>query len=277
VPPLNLYAETIALQRASATKGHPVNLKISGVANAIWGQTANNGRAAGASQPRRQRRADVQPRPQTGLEKLRERAAARERDVAEAEETRRNQRRGNRAAEARRQRGGSRDRGRPNGRPLITKWAEAEWKKRWEKAGEGKNATTWCSPWDAKTLPLYEGLTKHQATALFLLRTEVLGLNAWLASIQVPDILPRCPCGWQAQTVRHILLHCPNYASERPRLIAQTRTENLREMLSKPESAKAAAKWFVRQGVLEQFNTAREIEAEDAAQYVPFQELDSWT
>jgi hypothetical protein len=48
-------------------------------------------------------------------------------------------------------------------------------------------------------------------------------------------------------------------------LIAQTRTENLREMLSKPESAKAAAKWFVRQGVLEQFNTAREIEAEDAA------------
>jgi hypothetical protein len=49
------------------------------------------------------------------------------------------------------------------------------------------------------------------------------------------------------------------------------RTENLREMLSKPESAKAAAKWM-----LEQFNTARpEIEAEDAAQYAPFQELDS--
>jgi hypothetical protein len=53
------------------------------------------------------------------------------------------------------------------------------------------------------------------------------------------------------------------------------RANHLREMLSKPESAKAAAKWFVRPGVLEQFNTAREIEAEDAAQYVPFQELDS--
>jgi hypothetical protein len=55
------------------------------------------------------------------------------------------------------------------------------------------------------------------------------------------------------------------------------RVNNLREMLPKPESAKAAAKWFVMQEVLEQFNTAREIEAEDAAQYVPFQELDSWT
>jgi hypothetical protein len=99
----------------------------------------------------------------------------------------------------------------------------------------------------------YEGLTKHQATALFLLHTEVLGLNAWLASIQV----------W------HILLHYPNYASGRPRLIAQTRTENPREMLSKPESAKAAAKWFVRQGVLEQFNTAKEIEAEDPWRVFP--------
>jgi hypothetical protein len=47
-------------------------------------------------------------------------------------------------------------------------------------------------------------------------------------------------------------------------------------MLSKPESAKAATKWFVRQGVVGQFNTAREIEADDAAQYTPFQELDSW-
>jgi hypothetical protein len=60
IPPLNLYAETIALQRASATRSHAVNLKISNVAN------------------------DVQPRPQTGLEKLRERAVARERDVTEA-------------------------------------------------------------------------------------------------------------------------------------------------------------------------------------------------
>jgi hypothetical protein len=73
--------------------------------------------------------------------------------------------------------------------------------------------------------------------------------------------------------VRYILLHCPNYASERPKLIAQIRTENFREVLSNPESANAAAKRFARQGVLEQFNTAREIEAEDAAQYVPIRRV----
>jgi len=60
-------------------------------------------------------------------------------------------------------------------------------------------------------------------------------------------------------------------------LIQQARTEDLQEMLSKPESAKAVARWFVQQGILEQFNTAKEIEAEDASQYMPFQGLESWT
>jgi len=43
--------------------------------------------------------------------------------------------------------------------------------------------------WDMKMLLLYKKLPKHQATALFLLCTEVLGLNSWLASIGVPNIL----------------------------------------------------------------------------------------
>jgi hypothetical protein len=34
-----------------------------------------------------------------------------------------------------------------------------------------------------------------------LLRTEVIGLNAWLVSIRVPDILPRCDRSWCAQSL----------------------------------------------------------------------------
>src|SRR3954452_21201433 len=79
-------------------------------------------------------------------------------------------------------------------------------------------------------ISLYEGLSKAEATALFLMRTEVLGLNAWLASVQVPDILPRCPCGWNAQTVRHVLIHCP--LLNRTDLITQTQSESLTEILT---------------------------------------------
>ena len=76
--------------------------------------------------------------------------------------------------------------------------------------------------------------------------------------------------------VQHVLVHCPDYANGQVDLIVQARTENLQEMLSKPVSAKLAARWFVQQGILEQFNTMKEIEAEDASLYMPFQGLESW-
>jgi len=83
---------------------------------------------------------------------------------------------------------------------LIEEWADLEWKRRWQKTARGRKAMTWKTPWKKGTLELYSGLPKHQATALFLLRTEVIGLNAWLASIRVPGIRSECGCGWRAQT-----------------------------------------------------------------------------
>jgi hypothetical protein len=101
-------------------------------------------------------------------------------------------------------------------------------------------AATWRTPWSTPTIPMYEGLTKAEATALFLLRTEVIGLNAWLASVQVPGILPRCACGWRAHTVRHVLLHCPQY--DRSGLLREAGTEDLYAILSQPNSARLAAR-----------------------------------
>jgi len=106
------------------------------------------------------------------------------------------------------------------------------------------------------------------------MRTEVLGLNAWLASVQVPDILPPCPYGWNAQTVRHVLIHCP--LLNRTDLITQTQSEFLTEILTQPNSARAAAKWFIQQGILPQFNTAKAIGNEDITRFAHFPLLESW-
>lgn len=121
---------------------------------------------------------------------------------------------------------------------------------------------------------MYEGLSKAEATALFLLRTEVIGLNAWLASVQVPGILPRCACGWRAHTVRHVLLHCPYY--DRTELPHEAGTEDLYTMLSQPDSARIAAKWLIQQNVMEQFRTAKEIGTEDVRGHVPLPEIGQW-
>ena len=111
---------------------------------------------------------------------------------------------------------------------------------------------------------------------LFLLQTEVIGLNAWLASINVPGVIPRCQCGHVAQTVRHILLQCPLLGQLRPSLIATARCENLLRILSSPESAQEAARMVIRSGLLAQFRLADDIDKEGDTR-IPLPGLDTWT
>ena len=72
----------------------------------------------------------------------------------------------------------------------------------WTRIAAGRQAATWNTPWETNPSTLYNNLPKHQSTALMLLRTEVIGLNDWLSSIGVRDVLPRCDCGWPRQTNR---------------------------------------------------------------------------
>jgi hypothetical protein len=50
------------------------------------------------------------------------------------------------------------------------------------------------------------------------IRTEKIGLNAFLADCHVPDKLPIYTCGWPRQTAKHILLFYPEAADHRERL-----------------------------------------------------------
>ena len=46
-------------------------------------------------------------------------------------------------------------------------------------------------------------------------------------------------------------------------------------ILSIPEKAQATARWFVQQGILQQFNLANEIEEEEVGELTPFQPLEA--
>ena len=152
--------------------------------------------------------------------------------------------------------------------------ADREWKKRWMHIAAGKQATTWKTPWETNPSVLYSNLPKHQSTALMLLRTEVIGLNDWLSSVGVPDVLPRCNCGWPRQTARHVVMQCRTYEGQRAELIREAGSEDFRAILTGVASARAAARWFVRCGILAQFRTAYEVDCENTAAYVPFRTLD---
>jgi hypothetical protein len=76
---------------------------------------------------------------------------------------------------------------------------------------------------------LYAGLSKAEATTLFLMRTEVISLNAWLAAVRVPSVFPACSYGWHAQTVRHVLLHYTRH--DRSDLLRKCGSGRLKDIL----------------------------------------------
>ena len=160
-------------------------------------------------------------------------------------------------------------------RKTIERAAKAAQKARWEQAARDGSATTWKTSWKTQPLKLYDGLPKHEATALLLLRTEVIGLNGWLASINVPGIDRRCTCGWAEQTVRHVLIHCPDQQVSRDRYLLPG-VIDLNEMLTRPTSAHRAAQWLVNCGLLPQFTVANEISQENIAEYQTLKTLYEW-
>ncbi|KAI1003129.1 hypothetical protein K3495_g5075 [Podosphaera aphanis] len=145
---------------------------------------------------------------------------------------------------------------------VLTWWVETAWRRRWLPQKGNRQEATWRSRWSVSTLNLYEELKKHEMSALMLLRTEIIGLNAWLASIGVPETSPNCSCGEHIQTVKHILLYCPEHAELSSRMLIDAGTTNFSQLLITSRGCRAAARMLLATDRLQQFVIAIEIERE---------------
>lgn len=259
VIPLDLYLREASYKRAIRTSQIDATHDIAKAADRVW---------AGM----RRRGARESQRPQTAREAVRRRAAQivnDEKECREAQRLSRYRRRGIAAPEAQE---------RLTDVAVIRQRIYKEWKERWIKAreqrGPGRQPVAWTTPWEQDPRKLYAGLAKAQSTALVLMRTEVVGLNAWLTLVGVPEMIPQCACGWYAQTVRHVLLHCPRF--DRTELLRRCQTENMEEILGDTRRAAHAARWWIASSVLAQFKVAKEIEEEDTREYGPPEDVRSW-
>ena len=225
IPPMDLYIEQAKAQRALSTNHHQVEVSIAALADAVWSRM----RRAGRTQASRTRQ-------HTGREITRR--AAEKKAQAVREEPEANCRRSRPAHEPHAPQPSQTH----NEKALIIKWMDQDWRQRWinedRRHSSRHRATIWNTPWSQDTRMLHAGLPKEEATALFLMRTEVIGLNAWLASIQVPGVSAARACGWHAQTVRHILLHCSLY--DRRELLLRCGIERFKDILVRPVCAKHA-------------------------------------
>ena len=70
-------------------------------------------------------------------------------------------------------------------------------------------------------------------------------------------------------------MFCLLHTARRAELVSRAGPEEIERMLSTLEKAQATARWFVQQGILQQFNLAKEIEEEEEVEHTPFQPLEA--
>lgn len=143
----------------------------------------------------------------------------------------------------------------------MDEWSEAK-KAREEKRGdrvEGSPPTAWKPPWRSDGHRLHTGLTRLQSTIATQMRTGHCGLKQYLYKRRIKDVdSPYCECGEGRQDVKHVLLTCTRWQTERLELIKKAGTTNLDTMLSTGQGIKAAANWVIDNGILgDQFKIVR--------------------
>ncbi|KAF7502714.1 hypothetical protein GJ744_005222 [Endocarpon pusillum] len=79
--------------------------------------------------------------------------------------------------------------------------------------------------------------------------------------MRVPEVTsPDCECSEGAMTVKHVLLKCPRWSTEREELINPLRTTSIKRILTSKAGGRAAIKLVQRTKILDQFKAVVEQE-----------------
>ena len=103
---------------------------------------------------------------------------------------------------------------------------------------------------------LHNNLSRAESSLATQLRTEKVGLNAFLAQQRVPGVAPSCTCGYSSQTVKHVILFCPHIDRSSVHFGPST---DLRYILTNPDSLRKVVRWLMGLNILPQFRLAYEL------------------
>src|SRR5450755_1240857 len=103
---------------------------------------------------------------------------------------------------------------------------------------------------------LHDNLYKAESSLATQLRTEKIGFNAFLARQRVPNVTSDCTCGYPDQTVKHVMLFCPDIDRSNENLGPSS---DLNSILTNAASLRKAVRWLMGLNILPQFHLAREL------------------
>jgi hypothetical protein len=145
-------------------------------------------------------------------------------------------------------------------KPLF-QFLASSWVKRRNKIPPDKRATAFVRDDPLKDLHLHKGLRKAESSLATQLCTEKIGFNAFLARQRVPNVTPNCYCGYPNQSVKHIMLFCPDIDRLYKHLGPLS---DLKSILSNVNSLKKAVRWLISFNILSQFYLAQELMQDNA-------------
>lgn len=105
---------------------------------------------------------------------------------------------------------------------------------------------------------LHADASKATTSLITQIRTEKIGLNAFLFDRKVPDRLPSCGCGWPRQTAKHIIRYCPDWEEMRGTLRSLDNWRDYQRLIGTATDARTVARWLQRTGLLPQFSLGLE-------------------
>ena len=91
--------------------------------------------------------------------------------------------------------------------------------------------------WDS--VHLFSGHIGQSCPNPTLLRTEAIGLNDFLHRVGVPNVEARCPCGWERQTPKHVVMSFPGLAG-RDRMLSAAGTMDYTTLLNTEKGLRVA-------------------------------------
>jgi hypothetical protein len=96
---------------------------------------------------------------------------------------------------------------------------------------------------------IHEGLTRAESSLATQLRTEKTGLKAFLYDYKVPGVTATCTCRHPRQTVKHVMLFCPDQV-DRTTVLTTPGSTDLHYILSNRDTLRKALRCLLRQGLL---------------------------
>lgn len=151
----------------------------------------------------------------------------------------------------------------PSPMMAIAAYHKNKWKERWDDYRNGRTTQTPTqrTPLDGSTRQLRRSMPKAESTLATHIRTERIGLRAYLHANKVPDHdSPACECGHTSQTAKHVLIHCPTWTTLRQRLrddMGEPGPLDYRRITGTARGLRAAARMLMETNLLAQFAVAR--------------------